>query len=72
MGDEHDSAPQWHDEELHDGGDDFELSTGQQLGQVSFRDSLRRLYRAEKFQVNHKHPTLKNNTFYYVNIQVVW
>ncbi|XP_065146461.1 voltage-gated hydrogen channel 1 [Paramisgurnus dabryanus] len=51
VGDDHDSAPQWHDEEVHDAGDDFELSTGQQLGQVSFRDSLRRLYKAEKFQI---------------------
>lgn len=57
VGDEHNSAEQWHDEELQDASEDFEVSTGQELGQVSFRDKLRRLYKSERFQVNHNTTT---------------
>ncbi|XP_016102739.1 voltage-gated hydrogen channel 1 [Sinocyclocheilus grahami] len=51
VGDEQNSATQGHDEELHDASEDLELATGQHLGQVSFRDSLRRLYSTERFQI---------------------
>ncbi|XP_051540169.1 voltage-gated hydrogen channel 1-like [Myxocyprinus asiaticus] len=51
VGDEQNTATQWQDEELHVGSEALELATGHHLGQVSFRDSLRRLYSAEKFQI---------------------
>ncbi|XP_057176537.1 voltage-gated hydrogen channel 1 [Triplophysa rosa] len=51
VGDEQNNAEQWQDEELQDASEDFEVSTGQELGQVSFRDSLRRLYKSERFQI---------------------
>lgn len=51
VGDEQNTAAQWQDEEPHDARGDLELATGQHLGQVSFRDSLRRLYSTERFQV---------------------
>ncbi|XP_051973826.1 voltage-gated hydrogen channel 1-like isoform X2 [Xyrauchen texanus] len=51
VGDEQNTAPQWQDEELHVDSDDLELTTGQRLGQVSFRDSLRCLYSSERFQI---------------------
>lgn len=52
VGDEQSTAGQWHEEEPHDASEDIELATGQHLDQLSFRDSLRRLYRTERFQVN--------------------
>ncbi|XP_077099157.1 voltage-gated hydrogen channel 1 [Siphateles boraxobius] len=51
VGDEQSTAGQWHEEEPHDASEDIELATGQHLEQVSFRDSLRRLYRTERFQI---------------------
>ncbi|XP_051972443.1 voltage-gated hydrogen channel 1 [Xyrauchen texanus] len=51
VGDDQNIATQWHDEELHVASEALELATGQHLGQVSFRDSLRRLYSSEKFQI---------------------
>lgn len=51
VGDEQNAAAQWHEEEPHDASEDLELATGQHLGQVSFRDSLRRHYRTERFQI---------------------
>ncbi|XP_016413069.1 voltage-gated hydrogen channel 1 isoform X1 [Sinocyclocheilus rhinocerous] len=51
VGDEQNTATQGHDEEPHDASEDLELATGQHLGQVSFRDSLRRLYSTERFQI---------------------
>lgn len=51
VGDEQNTATQWHDEEPHDASEDLELATGQHLEQVSFRDSLRRLYKTERFQI---------------------
>ncbi|XP_016338918.1 voltage-gated hydrogen channel 1-like [Sinocyclocheilus anshuiensis] len=51
VGDEQNTATQWHDEEPHDFSEDLELAKGQHLGQVSFRDSLRRLYSTERFQI---------------------
>ncbi|KTG41045.1 hypothetical protein cypCar_00009327 [Cyprinus carpio] len=51
VGDEQNTAAQWQDEEPHDARGDLELATGQHLGQVSFRDSLRRLYSTERFQI---------------------
>lgn len=51
VGDERNTAAQWQDAELHDASEDLENATGQHLGQVSFRDSLRRLYSTERFQI---------------------
>ncbi|KAI2660019.1 voltage-gated hydrogen channel 1 [Labeo rohita] len=51
VGDEQTTATQWQDDEPHDASEDLELATGQHLGQVSFRDSLRRLYSTERFQI---------------------
>ncbi|ROI48963.1 Voltage-gated hydrogen channel 1 [Anabarilius grahami] len=51
VGDEQSTAAQWHDDEPHDASEDVELATGQHLEQVSFRDSLRRLYKTERFQI---------------------
>ncbi|KAG1970841.1 voltage-gated hydrogen channel 1 [Pimephales promelas] len=51
VGDEQSTAGQWHDEEPHDASEDIELATGQHLEPVSFRDSLRRLYKTERFQI---------------------
>ncbi|XP_043106828.1 voltage-gated hydrogen channel 1 [Puntigrus tetrazona] len=51
VGDQQNSASPWHDEEPHDASEDLELATGPHLGQVSFRDSLRRLYSTERFQI---------------------
>ncbi|XP_016337151.1 voltage-gated hydrogen channel 1-like [Sinocyclocheilus anshuiensis] len=51
VGDEQNTAAQWQDTELHDVSEDLERATGQHLGQVSFRDSLRRLYSTERFQI---------------------
>ncbi|XP_042588225.1 voltage-gated hydrogen channel 1-like [Cyprinus carpio] len=51
VGDEQNTAAQLQDEDPHDARGDLELATGQHLGQVSFRDSLRRLYSTERFQI---------------------
>ncbi|KAL0182096.1 hypothetical protein M9458_021471, partial [Cirrhinus mrigala] len=51
VGDDQHTATQWQDDEPHDASEDLELATGQHLGQVSFRDSLRRLYSTERFQI---------------------
>lgn len=51
VGDEHNTAAQWQEEEPHDASEDLELATGQHLGQVSIRDSLRLLYSTERFQI---------------------
>ncbi|XP_051973828.1 voltage-gated hydrogen channel 1-like isoform X3 [Xyrauchen texanus] len=67
VGDEQNTAPQWQDEELHVDSDDLELTTGQRLGQVSFRDSLRCLYSSERFQVFH-YLSLALLTFFIVEL----
>ncbi len=64
VGDEQNAAAQWHEEEPHDASEDLELATGQHLGQVSFRDSLRHHYRTERFQVN-----VHNLYMYYIDIK---
>ncbi|TRY65292.1 hypothetical protein DNTS_015444 [Danionella cerebrum] len=51
VGDDKNTTAQWHEEELHEPGGDLELSTGPHIGQVSLRDSLRRLYSTERFQI---------------------
>uniref|UniRef100_A0A672LGD5 Voltage-gated hydrogen channel 1 n=1 Tax=Sinocyclocheilus grahami TaxID=75366 RepID=A0A672LGD5_SINGR len=48
VGDEQNTAAQWQDTELHDASEDL---APVHLGQVSFRDSLRRLYCTERFQI---------------------
>lgn len=65
MGDAQNNGEQWQDEEPEHASEDFEVSTGQELGQVSFRDSLRRLYKSERFQVNHNNPKLP--PYIYIN-----
>lgn len=69
VGDEQSTAGQWHEEEPHDASEDIQLATGQHLDQVSFRDSLRRLYRTERFQVNDHTLDIYINTyiFFYIN-----
>lgn len=42
---------QWEDEELHVASEDLSPATGQFPTTVSFRDSLKRLYSSERFQV---------------------
>ncbi|XP_026130404.1 voltage-gated hydrogen channel 1-like [Carassius auratus] len=51
VGDEQNPDTQRHDEEPQDPSEDLELATGQQLGQLSFRHSLRHLYSTERFQI---------------------
>ncbi|NP_001002346.1 voltage-gated hydrogen channel 1 [Danio rerio] len=58
VGDNKSAVPTWHEEDtshhvttLHDAPDGLEVSTGQHLGQLSFRDSLRKLYSTERFQI---------------------
>lgn len=68
VGDEQSTAAQWHDDEPHDASEDIELATGQHLEQVSFRDSLRRLYKTERFQVNYYTVDMYMNTYMYIDI----
>lgn len=58
VGDNKNTVSTWHEEDtshhvttLHDAPDGLEVSTGQHLGQLSFRDSLRKLYSTERFQI---------------------
>lgn len=69
VGDEQSTAAQWHDDEPHDASEDIELATGQHLEQVSFRDSLRRLYKTERFQVNYYTVDMYMNTYMYIDIK---
>ncbi|XP_059400387.1 voltage-gated hydrogen channel 1-like isoform X2 [Carassius carassius] len=66
VGDEQNTAAQWQDTELHDASEDLELATGQ-LGQVNFRNSVRRLYSTERFQVFH-YLSLALLTFFMVEL----
>lgn len=43
--------PQWEDEELHVASEDLSPATGQFPTALTFRDSLKRLYSCERFQV---------------------
>lgn len=42
---------QWEDEELHVASEDLSPATGQFPTTLTFRDSLRRLYSSDRFQV---------------------
>lgn len=44
---------QWDDEELHVASEELSPATGQFPTTLTFRDSLRRLYSSERFQVHH-------------------
>ncbi|XP_041747589.1 voltage-gated hydrogen channel 1 [Coregonus clupeaformis] len=50
VGDDH--TTQWQDEELHEASEELGPATGQMpLGELTFRDSLKRLYSANRFQI---------------------
>lgn len=46
-----DQQPQWEDEELHVASEDLSPATGQFPVTLTFRDSLKRLYSSERFQI---------------------
>ncbi|KAK7922144.1 hypothetical protein WMY93_009046 [Mugilogobius chulae] len=58
---------QWEDEELHAVSEDLSPATGQFPPSLTFRDSLKRLYSAERFQVFH-YLSLALLTFFMVEL----
>ncbi|XP_030625518.1 voltage-gated hydrogen channel 1 [Chanos chanos] len=51
VGDDQHGESQWKEEVLHETSEELAPATGQVQGQVTFRDSLRRLYSSERFQI---------------------
>ncbi|XP_036385824.1 voltage-gated hydrogen channel 1 [Megalops cyprinoides] len=52
VGDDEHSIAQWQEEELHEASEELEPATGQAQQPITFRDSLRKLFSSDKFQIS--------------------
>lgn len=53
----------WEEEELHEASEELGPATGQYPTELTFRDSLRKLYSSDRFQVIHNMITVSSSTF---------
>ncbi|XP_007228886.2 voltage-gated hydrogen channel 1 [Astyanax mexicanus] len=51
VGDNHQNASNWHKEELHETPDELEQAKQTHVPAVTFRDSMKRLFSSERFQI---------------------